>query len=324
MSLRALFLTEAGSLTGMGHLVRCSALADALAARGVVCEFWANLSGQPPAFDTPHRLAFRTWHGSQPARADELRQADFVVIDSYRADMRTLQAIADAAHSTLVLDDFAQGYPPQCIVLNICGTAEAYRHDPQRLLLGAQFVLLRAPFRRAQPPLIKPQIETVLVTLGGGDTARHVAPLVDRLRRLRPHWRVLALAAPGKASPQVEWHVALPAAEMAALMRRADLAISAGGQTLNELAALGVPTLALKLADNQAVNIENGQAVGFLVELGELAACDLEPRLAAALDSVEPPEVRANMSAAGRNWVDGRGAERVADFLLQCAEKGGI
>lgn len=322
MSRRALFLTEAGSHTGMGHLVRCSALADALAARGVHCEFRVNLSGQAPEFAMPHRFEYRAWHVDQPVRADELRQADWVVVDSYRAEMDALQAIADAARITLVLDDFAHGYPAQSIVLNICGTAEAYRHDPQRLLLGAQFVLLRAPFRRADPPLIKPHIETVLVTLGGGDTARFVAPLVDSLCCLRPHWRVLALAAPGEASPQVEWHFAVPAEQMAALMRRADLAISAGGQTLNELAALGVPTLALKLADNQATNIENGHAAGFLLGLGELPADDLKPRLAAVLDAVEPVKVRTNMSAAGRNWVDGRGAERVADFLLQSAEKG--
>lgn len=323
MARRALFLTEAGAHTGMGHLVRCSALADALAARGVACQFWVNLSGPAPAFSMPHRLAYRAWHGEQPLAAEALRAADWVVVDSYRTAMTALQAIADVARVTLVVDDFAHAYPAQCLLLNICGSYEMYRHDPARLLLGPRYALLRAPFQGAgaQPQPVKPEIETVLVALGGGDFARFVAPVVHALRRLRPHWRVLALAASGAADPQVEWHSALPAEAMAALMRRADLAISAGGQTLNELAALGVPTLALKLADNQALNIVQGGEAGFLHALG---APDqgLEPRLAAALDVVAPAQVRAGMAAAGPQWVDGRGAARVADFLLEIAEKG--
>lgn len=326
MALRALFLTEAGSHTGMGHLVRCSALADALAERGVVCEFWLNLSGEPPRFDLPHRQVERAWHGSQPPAMAELQAADFVVVDSYLADTSLLQSLADSVLCTLMLDDFLRcAYPQQSIVLNGSPGAEtlAYQHARPRLLLGTRFALLRAPFRHQPQPVMNDQIETVLVTLGGGDTAAQVGLLVDTLRRLRPHWRILALAAAGVATgPQVETFSALPAEEICWLMQRADLAISAGGQTLYELAALGVPTLAYQLAENQAINIQNGRQAGFLHALGALVPEQLEQQLAAALEQVEPLPAREQMSAAGLRWVDGKGAPRVADYLLHSRPEG--
>jgi UDP-4-amino-4,6-dideoxy-N-acetyl-beta-L-altrosamine N-acetyltransferase len=320
MALRALFLTEAGSHTGMGHLVRCSALADALAERGVDCEFWVNLSGQPPAFATPHRLTYRMWHSGQPPQPEELLTADFVVVDSYLADPRALQQIADAACGTLMLDDFVRcRYPQQAVVLNGTPGAEslAYSHLAPRLLLGSPFALLRAPFRQVPPPAIKLQIETVLVSLGGGDGAAQVRWLVELLQSLRPHWRILALAAGDKYLEQAEWYDGLSAEQMVVLMQRVDLAISAGGQTLFELAALGVPTLALLQADNQTLNISHGAAAGFLCDLGPLSAADLKSHLATALQRVEEQAIRVRMSAAGQRWIDGQGAERVADFLLR-------
>jgi spore coat polysaccharide biosynthesis predicted glycosyltransferase SpsG len=44
--------------------------------------------------------------------------------------------------------------------------------------------------------------------------------------------------------------------QMKRLMLESDFAISAGGQTLNELATLGLPTIMVQIADNQINNIK--------------------------------------------------------------------
>ena len=48
-----------------------------------------------------------------------------------------------------------------------------------------------------------------------------------------------------------------------------DLAISASGQTLYELACIGVPTIAIGIIDNQKNNIKNWINQGFI----EYAGC---------------------------------------------------
>ena len=101
-------------------------------------------------------------------------------------------------------------------------------------------------------------------------------------------------------------------------MAQADLAISGGGQTLYELAALGLPAVAVCVASTQEANLAALAAAPTLVALrrpgaGETdwgALRDAVHRLAADVDG------RARMSAAGRALVDGCGASRAADGIL--------
>jgi spore coat polysaccharide biosynthesis predicted glycosyltransferase SpsG len=96
-------------------------------------------------------------------------------------------------------------------------------------------------------------------------------------------------------------------------MLKADLAISAGGHTLYELAATGTPAVAVETADNQAENVRAMATQGSVCAVGRaddpsvIAACE------AALRRIfEDREARRAMSAAGQRVVDGRGAQRVA------------
>ena len=52
-------------------------------------------------------------------------------------------------------------------------------------------------------------------------------------------------------------------------MGQVDLAVSAAGQTLYELAQMGVPTIAIQVADNQKDNIEGWLKAGFIHFAGE-------------------------------------------------------
>ena len=52
--------------------------------------------------------------------------------------------------------------------------------------------------------------------------------------------------------------------QMLEAMESTDLAISSAGQTLYELARVGVPTIAVGVVDNQINNIKNWQKQGFI------------------------------------------------------------
>ena len=95
------------------------------------------------------------------------------------------------------------------------------------------------------------------------------------------------------------------------------MAVSGGGQTLYELAAAGVPTVAIEVAENQRFQMEAFEAEGFLrsVEAGQPAECGLVT--ANMVDCLrQDQEMRSRMSQAGRRLVDGRGSLRVAEAIL--------
>jgi spore coat polysaccharide biosynthesis predicted glycosyltransferase SpsG len=100
-------------------------------------------------------------------------------------------------------------------------------------------------------------------------------------------------------------------------MLGADVAISGGGQTLYELAATGTPAVAIRLADNQTLNLRNLQAAGMLLWAGDAGDADLETMVTSALMVLaENRGRRTEMSRRGRALVDGRGAARVAAAVL--------
>jgi spore coat polysaccharide biosynthesis predicted glycosyltransferase SpsG len=94
-------------------------------------------------------------------------------------------------------------------------------------------------------------------------------------------------------------------------MRRADLAVSAAGQTLFELAATGAPTLAIAVADNQRPQLEALGAAGVVIPV---TAETLAPRLATV---AEDRAMRQALAERGQALVDGLGADRVAHAILE-------
>jgi spore coat polysaccharide biosynthesis predicted glycosyltransferase SpsG len=101
--------------------------------------------------------------------------------------------------------------------------------------------------------------------------------------------------------------------DMRRLMLEADLAISGGGQTTFELAATGVPTVAIRTAKNQTLTLETLAEAGALVRGGDAKDPALAASVTAALETLlRDGDRRAEMSRRAREAVDGRGVLRVA------------
>jgi RimJ/RimL family protein N-acetyltransferase len=99
--------------------------------------------------------------------------------------------------------------------------------------------------------------------------------------------------------------------EMARLMRDADLSIGAGGTTSWERCCLGLPSIALILAENQRASATALTEAGAVIAVEQVE--DVGPVLRKLL---EQPDRLSQMSAAAFAITDGRGAERVASVIL--------
>jgi spore coat polysaccharide biosynthesis predicted glycosyltransferase SpsG len=101
------------------------------------------------------------------------------------------------------------------------------------------------------------------------------------------------------------------------LMLEADLAIATGGQTLYELARMGIPTIAVMVSDNQANDIAGWEQAGFLRYAGTPSDIDMEDRLVFSLRQFESYDTRLECSRLGRSHIDGNGARRIARILSE-------
>jgi UDP-2,4-diacetamido-2,4,6-trideoxy-beta-L-altropyranose hydrolase len=327
------FRTTAGRAIGLGHLRRCLTLAEELTPRGVNSSFW--LDGDAEAAELIATAGFSVdWiSGDEPATSLGLvgrQQPSGVVVDSYTVDRSYFAALHVAVDSLIVIDDLADRDIEADVVVN--GSANAgellYRTNEDCVrLLGPRYSLLRPAFRGRPPRQLAPRVERVLITLGGSDPDGSMPRVVAEMSAALPQAMLDVVVGPlfttrdqleqlaQKGSGRITLHLA--PANLFSLMDSSDLAISAGGQTLYELAACGVPTVAVCLADNQRGQLTALSTMGVLVNAGSVAADNLSRVGSEAARLATDRSLRAMMSAAGQQLVDGWGAERVAAAVVE-------
>jgi len=338
---KLLVRADASAEIGSGHLLRCLALAQAWRGRGGEAIF-ATSPGRGALAErlVEEGFAVEPWAaktGSErdcretAERAGELG-ATWVVVDGYRFGAGYQRRLKDAGLALLWLDDDARtGSYCADLVLdqNVYADECKYRDrgPGTRLLLGSRWALLRREFldRGSARDRSRP-VERILVTTGGADPgalarkiARGIVSSADRAVEIVVVAGALASRDPELEALEVSGAIEIrrDVRDMAELMAGADLAIAAAGSTLWELAFMGLPVLAVSVAPNQRPAAEAMSALGAAIDLGtaeSLRGDDLAQAVRALLD--EPPK-RVELARRSRELVDGRGAERVVDVLLE-------
>ena len=189
-------------------------------------------------------------------------------------------------------------------------------------LVGPFFAPIRGQFERRLGAR-SPRVENILITTGSTNKNRLLERLVDICLHAAPQAElsvVVGKMASYEGVLTANVSVLHNVSDMAALMGNADLALSAAGSTLYELAVVGVPTVAIAMTENQSLNAAGFEELDlgpvfryeegcFFGECGDLTST--VSRLSADRDA------RCSMSERASSIVDGRGAERLAQALLR-------
>lgn len=109
--------------------------------------------------------------------------------------------------------------------------------------------------------------------------------------------------------------------DMCGIMSGCDLAVSAGGSTLYELAACGIPTVAFAYADNQLLHIRALERQGLLRYIGYHDRLDGQKLIGHILYLMGHPDIRKKISAEQRALVDGKGCDRIVEKIEQYDRK---
>ncbi|MBI3011132.1 MAG: UDP-2,4-diacetamido-2,4,6-trideoxy-beta-L-altropyranose hydrolase [Candidatus Omnitrophica bacterium] len=334
-----LFRTDAAPAVGLGHLRRCLSLAAALQRQDVRSVFVVPEDRQVrrcvreagcsieivervtagDAVDLQHVL-----------RAASRSEAAAVIVDSYQIGADYLEALRQAGLYVAVIDDLAAMAFPCHVVVNggphACRLPYRSSSGETTFLLGPSYALLGPAFWNVGPRPVRQTVQHVLLTLGGADPHHLMPRLLGLLDDLPGEFGVTAVIGPFFQNRLEVQHVAKRCqrtvrlvdapASLRDLMLEADLAVSAGGQTLFELARVGCPAVAVRTASNQVAQLRAFVESGAMRLAGDAGDAHV---MAAVRDSVASlvgdQGERGRMSLAGRRLVDGRGAQRTADAI---------
>jgi UDP-2,4-diacetamido-2,4,6-trideoxy-beta-L-altropyranose hydrolase len=333
---------DADPIIGMGHVMRCLALAqDWRVCGGRVVFVSARLPGVIGEQIRDDGMIVESLGVEAGAPGDALRTrelgvrhgAAWAVVDGYHLPEGYGEALRRVGIRTLVVDDRGRSgrHDVDMVADQSPGAREDHyriRGSDTRFLLGSRYALLRQEFRRLRPDRLR-AIEPgrhLLITMGGGDRANVTKSVLDAVSVLsRPDLRITVLVGAVNlhrtsietAAAMLRLPIVLLGHEqrVADRMARADTAVAAAGHTAWELAYMQIPSLLLVTADNQR-SVGEGMAVAGAAVCVNAMRPVRGRRLAGILGRLlDDVPFRGDLSASGGRLVDGFGAHRITAAL---------
>ncbi|MFC1624238.1 PseG/SpsG family protein [Candidatus Omnitrophota bacterium] len=328
-------LTEGGRDIGFGHIARCVALYQGFEEEGITPELLIN--GDETVKDSLKGIncSIFNWLSEEEKTFNIIGRADVVIIDSYLASLGFYNKVSRLVETSVYVDDYKRLNYPKGIIVN--GNIYAQRSDypcnnENIYLLGPEYVPLRKAFWDVPGKNIRENVEAVMITAGGSDkfniTPRILKTLVDNF----PGFTKNVIIGKGfenidRIEKATDRNTKLirdaNVGDMQRIMLDSDIAISAGGQTLYELARVGTPTIGIYVAKNQRLNLEYWQKNGFIEYLGLYKDNNLLDKMTTTINRSISYEKRVEQSKIGRSHVDGKGVERIVGRILSASVRTG-
>lgn len=326
---------DANREIGSGHVMRCLAIADALRREGQqVCFLTADESAA--GLLQARGQMFRVLHTDYRHMEGELEkleallaqeQGDFFLADSYFVTPEYFNRVRE--HLPVgCLDDKCRRDLPVDLLINYNIFAEAPLYEgacASELLLGTRYAPLRAEFAESHRQ-IREQAFRVLITTGGSDRYDLAGQILRKGLAFPGTANLEYCVVSGAYNVHLEGLRALAGeypnvkiysnvSNMRDLMEDSDIAVTAGGSTMYELSAVGVPMVCFSFVDNQERIVEGFVKKGlvsfggnYLLQGGAMAAEVVENIALLARDRALREEYGRRLKAV----TDGRGAARIA------------
>lgn len=337
---------DGGKEIGTGHIMRCLSVADALRQMGEpVCFLMADESAA--ALVEKAGQDYRVLHSSFKHPEEELDALfslfsdggkDVFLADSYYITPSYLSRIRECMPVCYMDDKGIAGLPVDLLInYNIFADISIYGESEEgtaEYLLGTRYAPLRREFREV-PYQVREQAKRVLITTGGSDRYDLAGKILEEILK-RPDTRELEYCVVSgaynenlhgllkKESQYSNVKIFSNVTRMSELMQDCDIAVTAGGSTMYELSAVGVPIICFSFVDNQEKIVEGFREReivcfgGDYLSQGEQMVRDIASHIALLSGDTE---LRRSYSRRQQALVDGRGAMRIAESLCELRDK---
>jgi UDP-2,4-diacetamido-2,4,6-trideoxy-beta-L-altropyranose hydrolase len=334
---------DANESISSGHIMRCLAIADAIRDLGHTVSFLLADTSAVEMVES-HHFPYVCLHSNWLHLQDELpklitllrlEKDSTILVDSYQATPAYLELLRNYSKVAYLDDLDTFQYPVDLLINYSYGVDKVYyqkKYSQQhtQLLLGCRYTPLRKEFadrKRDNIALIK----NVMLTTGGSDPYNISGALLRRLinteifKPLTFHviagpWNTNTeeLLLISNLHPNIVIHYNVT--NMAELMMQCDLAISAGGTTLAELCACGLPVICCGFADNQLQSQKFMALDGVIESVGDIRT-GFESRIMEIVERLcylyQNSSVVNTYAQKAQQTFDGKGARRIAEELIK-------
>lgn len=327
--------TDMNDTIATGHVMRCLAIAEAARIHEEDTTFLladAHAAGLLDKHGFPYIILHTRWDDMDSelptiGQVIQEKQIGKMLVDSYQVTSNYLNGLTQMV-KTLYIDDVnAFEYPVDALVCYANYGKTFYQnrdYQKTKLFLGSQYVPLRQNFSRCGKKRISSLAENLILLSGGTDKYNMLERLLESLEKKRykdirvicgiyyPKYESMC----EKYSMYSNIHIYKAVSDIEKHMEHADMAIAAGGTTLYELCALGVPTITYAVADNQLDNVRTFHKDGIIDYAGDVRTENVVENINFYLNLYyHDDKLRQEKSLRMQRMVDGKGAQRVVEIM---------
>jgi spore coat polysaccharide biosynthesis predicted glycosyltransferase SpsG/CMP-N-acetylneuraminic acid synthetase len=331
---RVLFRVDGSTAIGMGHVYRSLAIAEALRGLSRADIAFLMSADHPEGLVTVSRAGYAVrvvGDHKEETYLEHIRDyAPAILINDLQTlDRSYLTALSHLGATTVnlvdTLDDLATTEHYAQVIVSVM---KQDRETPEGFYDGPEYAILREHFRGQPDKEIRKEPKLVLLSFGGSDPQGLTLKAARALQDLDSTVKVVAVAGPAFSFRRefealaAELRRGVPmiheaGGHIADLMLEADVMVGSGGMSVYEIAALGTPGIVLGQNAREDTRMREFERHGTVEYLG-LGTEVEEPTLAQAVRALlGDVDRRRQMSARGRALVDGLGAKRAAEKVLE-------
>lgn len=333
---RILFRVDGGATLGMGHVFRSLAIADALrqTSRAEIAFLMSAEHSEGLGTVSGHGYPVRLVERDLTALVERIRDfaPDILINDLPTVEDRYLHALSHLGATTVnlvdTLDDLERTEHYAQVIVSVMNHD---RETPEGFYGGPAYAILRSHFHGRKKEL-RELPRRVLLTFGGSDPQGLTLKAARALQGLDPAVELVAVAGPAFSYRRefLDLEAGLTrriplineaGGHIAELMLDADVVVCSGGMSVYEIAALGTPGVVLGQNAREDKRMREFARLGTVEYLGlgtDVDEARILNTVAALLGDVER---RRAMSQKGRGLVDGLGATRAAEVVLESASR---
>jgi spore coat polysaccharide biosynthesis predicted glycosyltransferase SpsG len=291
----------------MGHYMRMTALADAFTELGCTYKFY---KGEDEPIDYSN--------------------FDIVILDTYQINDKYIASLNVPGRLVVCYDDNSL-YTYSCdIILNANFYAEKlvfrFGEKTPKLLLGPYYALLRREFREAQPITVKENPANIFICFGGSDSRNFTPHALRSLLNMQNVNLTVILGAYTRCDTDAldlvndNVQILKNPDNLPDIMMSCDMAITAAGSMVYELAAVGLPAVVITQAENQNLIADYLQRNKLMRWIGDYKSVSAETIQKEAEALLKDTERRKTESARLVGTVNKNGALNATYAILEVAK----
>jgi UDP-2,4-diacetamido-2,4,6-trideoxy-beta-L-altropyranose hydrolase len=287
---KVLFRVDGDAHIGLGHLVRCIALANMLCGKFEITFFCQAIPQNIINELEEHSFKLITI-ADEFEFFNEITSRDVIVLDGYQFNIDYQKKITQTGARLVCIDDLHNTeFVAHLIINHAPGVFPAdYTAQPYTgFALGLDYVLLRPLFlQQARQTQVARNKDTVLICFGGSDPQNLTKKTLEIVLKVNTFKKIIVIVGAAyvfentindliKNNLHIGYHKAISESEMLDLMLKSDLAIVPASGILFETMTTGCNIIAGCYIDNQKILYNKLKSIGAFVAAGSFKSNEVE------------------------------------------------